>query len=127
MRKLLTVTIFSGILTVVRMASGMLIAKVVAIYTGPSGMAMLGQVQSLVAALSGIAASPGGNGLVRYTAEYREQGLDACAPWWSASLKWGLGLLVPIALLAALAADPISELLFDRKDYAWLVLLISLG
>ncbi len=127
MRKLLTVTLFSGILTLVRMASGVLIAKVVAIYTGPSGMAMLGQVQSLVAAMSGIAASPGGNGLVRYTAEYRDRGFDACAPWWSASLKWGLGLLVPIALLAALAAEPISELLFDRKDYAWLVLLISLG
>lgn len=109
------------------MASGVLIVKVVAIYTGPSGIAMLGQVQSLVAALNGIVASPGGNGLVRYTAEYREQGFDASAPWWSASLKWGLGLLVPIAFLAALAAEPISEVLFDSKTYAWLVLLISLG
>lgn len=105
----------------------MLVAKVVAVYTGPSGMAMLGQIQSLVGALGGIAGSPGGNGLVRYTAEYRESGFDACAPWWSASLKWGLGLLVPISLLAALTAEPISELLFDSKDYSWLVLLVSAG
>lgn len=127
MKKLLTVTLFSGILTLVRMASGVLIAKVVAVYTGPSGMAMLGQVQSLVAALSGIAGSPGGNGLVRYTAEYRERGFDACAPWWSASLKWGLGLLVPLSLLAALAAEQISALLFDSNAYAWLVLIVVLG
>lgn len=127
MKKLLAVTLFSGILTLVRMASGVLIAKVVALYTGPSGMAMLGQVQSLVAALSGTAGAAGGNGLVRYTAEYRERGFDACAPWWSACLKWGLGLLVPISLLAALAAEPISEVLFHSKAYAWLVLLISLG
>lgn len=127
MKKLLTVTLFSGILTLVRMASGVLIAKFVAIYTGPSGMAMLGQVQSLVAALSGLAASPGGNGLVRYTAEYRGRGFDACAPWWCACLKWGLGLLLPISLLVALAAGPISELLFNTKAYAWLVLLTSLG
>ena len=109
------------------MASGILIAKVVAIHTGPSGMAMLGQVQSLVAALSGIAGSPGGNGLVRYTAECRERGFDACAPWWSSSLKWGLGLLVPISVLAALAAEPISEWLFESNAYAWLVLLVSVG
>jgi len=62
------------------MASGVLIAKVVAVYTGPSGMAMLGQVQSLVAALTGIAGAPGGNGLVRYTAECNKRGFDACAP-----------------------------------------------
>ncbi len=105
----------------------MLIAKAVAVYTGPSGMAMLGQVQSLVAALSGIAASPGGNGLVRYTAEFRERGLDACAPWWSASLGWGLGLLVPISLIAAVSAEPLSQLLFDTKDYVWLVLLVVMG
>ena len=90
-------------------------------------MAMLGQLQSLVAALSGIAGSPGGNGLVRYTAEYRERGFDACSPWWSASLKWGLSLLVPISFLAALAAEPISALLFDSKAYAWLVLIVVFG
>lgn len=109
------------------MAAGLLVAKAVAVYTGPTGMAMLGQIQSLVSALVGIVASPGGNGLVRYSAQNREQGYDACAPWWSASLKWGLLLLAPIAFLASVACLPISEFLFETGDYAWIILIVCLG
>jgi O-antigen/teichoic acid export membrane protein len=54
LKKLLTVTLFSGLLTLVRMASGFFIAKVVASHTGPTGIAMLGQVQSLLSIMNGI-------------------------------------------------------------------------
>lgn len=68
------------------MAMGFVIAKVVAVYTGPTGMAMLGQVQSMVSSLNGIINAPVGNGIVRYTAEQKEQGFEACAPWWRAAV-----------------------------------------
>lgn len=127
MKKLLTVTFWSGLLTLARMASGLLVVKAVAIYVGPSGMAMLGQVQSLVGALTGIVTAPGGNALVRYTAQSKDMGLDGCAPWWSCSLKLSLVLLIPSAAVAILGRVQISEALFGTTDYAWLVVTVCIG
>lgn len=127
MKKFLAVTFWSGVLTLARMASGLLIAKAVAVYTGPVGVAMLGQVQSLVGVLVGVVASPGGNGLVRYSAQNRHKGFDACAPWWSASLKWSLLLLAPVTVLAAITSVPVSVFLFETGDYAWAIWIVCVG
>ena len=127
MRKLLTVTLFSGLLTLLRMANGFAIAKVVAIYTGPGGIAMLGQVQSLISALNGIAAAPAGSGLVRYTAEYQVEGLDGCAPWWRASLKWITVLMAVLIPIACLFSKPLARWIFGDANYFWLVVMAALA
>lgn len=126
MRKLLTVTLFSGLLTLLRMASGFVIAKVVAIYTGPSGIAMLGQVQSLVSVLNGVVAAPGGSGVVRYTAEHHAAGLDVCAPWWKAALKWIALLLTAVIPIICICAKPLAQWVFGDVNYFWLVILTAL-
>jgi PST family polysaccharide transporter len=125
-RKLLSVTFFSGLLTLLRMSSGFVIAKAVAIYTGPGGMAMMGQVQSFVTAINGVVTSPAGNGLVRYTAEHYEAGLDKCAPWWNASLRWVMRLLAVVVPLTILASKPLSLWLFGDARYMWLVIVAAL-
>ena len=127
MRKLLTVTLFSGLLTLSRMASGLIIAKIIAIYTGPSGIAMLGQVQSLVGALSGIIAAPAGTGVVRYTAEHQAAGLEVCAPWWKAALKWIVVLLAVVIPFACIFSQPLAQWVFDDVNYSWLVVLTALA
>lgn len=122
MKRLLKVTAMTGLLTLLRMAMGFVIAKVVAIYTGPTGMAMLGQIQSMVSSLNGIINAPAGNGVVRFTAEYKEQGFDACAPWWRAALEWVLiisAIAIPSGLLFA---EPIAAWIFQDKTLAWVVM-----
>ncbi|MGL5239023.1 MAG: O-antigen translocase [Plesiomonas shigelloides] len=122
MKRLLKVTAMTGLLTLLKMAMGFVIAKVVAIYTGPTGMAMLGQVQSMVSSLNGIINAPVGSGVVRFTAECKEQGFSACAPWWRASLQWVLilsGIAIPTGLLLA---DYIASWLFQDPSLAWVVI-----
>lgn len=112
----------TGLLTLLRMAMGFVIAKVVAVYTGPTGMAMLGQVQSMVTSLNGIINAPVGSGIVRYTAEKQGEGFEACAPWWRASLQWVLmisAITIPVGLLLA---DHIATWLFKDKTLAWIVM-----
>ncbi|PXB03282.1 O-antigen translocase [Pectobacterium carotovorum] len=121
MKKLLSVTFFSGLLTLAKMGSGFVIAKVVAIYTGPSGMAMLGQVQSVVSSLNGIVNASVGSGIVRYTAEYEKDGVLACSPWWRASLWWLAIILVVLIPLGFLLAKPLAKVLFGNFDYAWII------
>lgn len=122
MKRLLKVTAMTGLLTLLRMMMGFVIAKVVAIYTGPTGMAMLGQVQSMVTSLNGIINAPVGSGIVRYTAEKQGEGFDACAPWWRASLQWVLiisAITIPTGLLLA---DHIAVWLFQDTTLAWIVM-----
>ena len=122
MKRLLKVTAMTGLLTLLRMVMGFVIAKVVAIYTGPTGMAMLGQVQSLVASLNGIINAPVGSGVVRFTAENKDQGFDACSPWWRAALHWVLiisAIVIPVGLLFA---KSIANSLFKDVNLAWVVM-----
>ncbi|WP_165707545.1 O-antigen translocase [Pectobacterium polaris] len=121
MKKLLKVTAMTAMLTLFRMAMGFVIAKVVAVYTGPSGMAMLGQVQSMVISLNGIVNSPAGSGIVRYTAEHKNEGYEACAPWWNACLRWIVIILSIIIPLGLLFSEYLSQWLFFSSDYAWLI------
>ncbi|BCS48553.1 LPS biosynthesis protein [Aeromonas jandaei] len=122
MKRLLKVTAMTGFLTLLKMAMGFVIAKVVAIYTGPTGMAMLGQVQSMVGSLNGIINSPVGSGVVRFTAEYKEQGFEKCAPWWRAALQWVLIISVITIPTGFLLARPIAGWLFQDKTLAWVVI-----
>ncbi|WP_429069052.1 O-antigen translocase [Aeromonas veronii] len=122
MKRLLKVTAMTGLLTLLRMAMGFVIAKVVAIYTGPTGMAMLGQVQSLVGSLNGIINAPVGSGVVRFTAENKDQGFDTCSPWWRAALHWVLiisAIAIPVGLLFA---KPIANSLFKDVNLSWVVM-----
>jgi O-antigen/teichoic acid export membrane protein len=126
-KRLLTVTLFSGLLTLLRMVSGFVVSKIVAIYAGPSGIAMLGQVQSVVAALNGIAAAPVGNGVVRYTAEHQQAGFDACAPWWRASLQWLVGIMMLIIPVAWIFSGTIASWTLGTANYGWLIVAAAAG
>lgn len=122
MKRLLKVTAMTGLLTLLRMAMGFVIAKVVAVYTGPTGMAMLGQVQSMVTSLNGIINAPVGSGIVRYTAEKQGEGFEACAPWWRASLQWVLIISTIIIPVGLLLADHIAIWLFQDTTLTWIVM-----
>ncbi|KZQ41327.1 hypothetical protein A3N57_23180 [Enterobacter cloacae subsp. dissolvens] len=123
MKKFLTVTLFSGLFTLLKMLSGFVIGKVVAIYTGPSGIAMIGQLQSVISILSGVVNAPVGNGVVRYTAKNHENGTVHCAPWWRASTKVSITLYLFIACLTIVFSKYLSFYFFSNEEYSWLIIL----
>lgn len=123
MKKFLSVTIFTAILTFLRMVCGFLIGKVVAVYTGPTGLALLGQLQSVSNILTGITNAPGGSGVVRYTAEHSEKGLEACSTWWKASTKWIFifcGILIPIVCIFS----PLISYLIVGESNKWVFIVV---
>ncbi|WP_185923212.1 O-antigen translocase [Hafnia paralvei] len=126
MKKIFKVTFMTGILTFIRMFVGFIIAKVVAIYTGPAGMAMLGQVQSVVSALTGIASAPVGSGLIRYTAEYQTKGYEACSIWWRSCVLWVLWILAIIVPIGLFFSKNISLFVFKTEEYSFLLIILTL-
>ncbi|KTC91662.1 O-antigen translocase [Fluoribacter dumoffii] len=68
--KLLKTSILSGLSTLVKILTGMLTLKIVALYTGPEGIAILGQFMGLVNILAVIAGGGITLGVIKYVAEY---------------------------------------------------------
>lgn len=123
MKKMLRVTISTAILTFYRIVGSFIIAKVVAIYTGPAGIAMLGQIQSFFTSLNGIAVSPVSNGIVRFTSENVNDGYDKCSNWWRAAIICSSSFVIILLPITWFFKGEISAFLFQNKHYDWLVLL----
>ncbi|MCE0846439.1 O-antigen translocase [Buttiauxella sp. A2-C1_F] len=126
MNRLLSVTSLTGLLTLLKMCLGFIVGKIIAIYIGPSGVALLGQLQGIVSIFNGLANAPASSGIVRYTSQNFEQGYEKCAPWWRASVVWILILSSIAILIAFVSAQYLSETLLNNADYKWLIILIAL-
>lgn len=109
------------------MCTGFIIAKIVAVYTGPTGLAMIGQIQSVVGIFNGLVNAPAASGVIRYTAENSEAGYDACSPWWRAALQWILVILAILIPLGILISKPLSLWLFNNNDYYWIIIIACCG
>ncbi|EJM1291040.1 O-antigen translocase, partial [Escherichia coli] len=124
MKQLLSVTVFSGLLTLLRMGAGFLVAKIVAVYTGPSGMALLGQLQSIASSLSGVVNAPVSSGIVRYTAQYANEGDELCANWWRASIRWVLVILSFLIPTVCIFSTHLSYFLTGNVEYSYLLIIM---
>jgi len=125
MRRLLTVTFFTGLLTLIKMFSGFVVAKIVAVYTGPTGIVMLGQIQSIVTTLNGLVNSPVGPGIVRFTSENDKNGYGECAKWWQASTRWVALILAIILPLTILTSSYISSWVLGTPDFGWVLVITA--
>jgi polysaccharide transporter, PST family len=69
---LIKTSFFSGIAVGFQVISAFVISKVVAIYIGPSGLALIGQFQNFSSIVQSFANGGITQGIVKYVAEYRE-------------------------------------------------------
>jgi PST family polysaccharide transporter len=56
----------------IRLFTGILSAKAIAVFIGPSGMALMGNFRNVMASIEGIASFGFPNGIVKYVSEYKE-------------------------------------------------------
>lgn len=122
--KLVKITFLAGLLTLLRVASGFIVSKFIAIYAGPTGVAILGQLQSFVLGLNGLVVNQVSQGVVRYTADNQEEDdYSKCVPWWHAStslIMLTLGVTIPIICIFS---SFISQWLFDNSEYYWIIII----
>ena len=68
---LIKTSVLTAISTIIKLIAGFVINKVIAIYVGPSGLAVVGQLQNFMSIITTISNGAITNGIVKYTAEYR--------------------------------------------------------
>lgn len=100
--------------------------KIVAVYIGPSGLALVGQMQSFIGMMSSIASAGVNGGVVKYTAEHYEDETIK-QKIWSSALKISLVLVVPMAIAIIFLADFISLKLLDTTDYGSIFIVFAVS
>jgi polysaccharide transporter, PST family len=68
---LIKTSILTAISTIAKVISGFVINKVIALYVGPSGLAVVGQLQNFMSIITTFSNGAITNGIVKYTAEYQ--------------------------------------------------------
>lgn len=126
MKRFFKVVSLTAILTFVKMIFGIIISKVIAIHAGPSGMALFGQMQGFTTIMTNLGNSPCNSGVIKYTSEYEEKGIEFYSHWWKASLFWLVTIYLPLLILTALFSKEISSFLTKQNEYSWMVIISAI-
>lgn len=63
---------FSGIATIVKIITGFFINKIIAVFSGPSGLAVIGNFQNFLSMITTASTGAIDSGIIKYTAEYND-------------------------------------------------------
>jgi len=120
---LIKTSLLVAISTIARMVSGFIINKVIAVYVGPSGLAIVGQLQNFNSLIMTFAKGGISQGLVKYTAEF--DSIEEKKKLFSTSLVICIMASVLVSIVLLLFSESFSTLIL--KDIAYQNIFIVFG
>ena len=118
---------FSAIETAIKLASGFVVLKFIALETGPEGVAFFGQFQNFMAALVILVSGCFTTGLVRYSAqEYQQNNNQIATKYLGNALGLGLILSIVLGLLIAFNAEWLAEATLKNASYRYVFYVVAL-
>lgn len=110
--------------TLVKIAAGLLVVKMLAVSYGPAGVGQAGNFRQLITVLGVLAGAGIFNGVTKLVAQYQQQpGELRAVTGTSSTMVLGFSLLLAIVFL--LFAAPISQVLFDDEKYQQVVRIVA--
>lgn len=113
---LIKTSVLTAISTIITVISAFIINKVVAIYAGPTGLALIGQLKDFVTMLTNISNGAITQGIVKYTAEY--QTIKEKKKIFSTSIIISLISSFIIAIILFGFSEYLSELILKDIQYS---------
>lgn len=121
---LIKTSILSLISTVIKLLTGLVINKAVAIYIGPSGLALIGQFQNFMQLAMTTAQGGINNGITKYTAEY-EGDIEQLTPLFSTAFRISLYCSVVVSLAMIVFSKIAAEHFLDNREQAYIFVLFG--
>ena len=122
---LIKTSFYSSISTAIRIISSFVVTKVIAIYIGPAGLAVMGNFQNFINILSGLATCSINNGVIKYTAEYGSDPIKLKALF-SSSFKIIICSSAVVGLTCILISKYLSNKILHVPDFAYLFIIFGL-
>ncbi|WP_323665758.1 O-antigen translocase [Aliarcobacter butzleri] len=113
---LIKTSVLTGISTVIRLVSAFVINKVIALYIGPSGLAIVGQLQNFTSIITTFSNGAISSGIVKYTAEYQD--IEEKKKIFSSSIVISLICSLIISIFLFTFSDYLSELILKDVQYS---------
>lgn len=113
---LLKTSALNGIAVLIKTATLFLLNKILAIYVGPSGYAVIGQFQNFIQIVTTFAGGAINTAVIKYTAEYYEDESKQRAIWRTAgSIVFIFSILMAVLIL--IFQKPLSIYIFQTAEY----------
>lgn len=122
---LIKTSILSAISTVIRILSGFILNKFIAVYAGPSGLASIAQFQNFITLLQTLSGDFLKTAVTKYTAQF-ENNIQLKYSLWSSALKIQLTLSIFFFIILFMSAGKISNYLFSSDEYLSYIRLFGL-
>ena len=114
--KLLKTSFFSGIITLVRIISGFISVKVVAVLIGASGVALVGAFSNFVSIILTGANGAINNGIVKYASEYKDDEVQT-QRLYSTTLRISIICSATVGISIILFSTFFSNIIFNEPNY----------
>lgn len=121
---LIKTSLLNGIAVIIKMLTLFGINKVLAIYVGPSGYAVLGQFQNAVQMITTFASGAINTGVIKYTAEYQDEADRQHKVWQTAGTVGLVGSLVA-AVVITIFNQILADWFLHDESYGGVFLWLS--
>jgi glycosyltransferase involved in cell wall biosynthesis len=122
---LVKTSIAYGAATIVRVVAAIGLNKVLAVYVGPAGYALVGQFANIVALATSASGSSVGTGVTKYTAEYFDDEARQTAIWRAAARCITIGCAV-LATVLLVASEFVAQWLLGDGGLSTVVVALAL-
>jgi len=112
---LIKTSILTAISTVIKVISAFVINKVISVYVGPSGLAVIGQLQNFISIVTTLSNGATVQGIIKYTAEY--QTIEQKQKIFSTSIIISLVCSLIMSLFLFTFSEYLSELILMDDQY----------
>ena len=117
-------TILSLLATAIKMLSGFVINKAVAVYIGPAGLALVGQLQNIIQLVMTFASGAIKSGVIKYTAQYGRNSEKIPVLFGTAS-KISIVCSVVVGLCVIALSNYASVWFLKSNDYAYVFVIFG--
>lgn len=123
--EIVKVSFYSGISTVLKILTSFVSAKIIAVYLGPAGLGMLGQLTSFITIFLTLSTGAITNGVIKFVAEYKDD-----EPKQNRIIKASLQITLLCSLLCGLiisiGAKFWSNQLFSETSYSFVFVIFGI-
>lgn len=122
---LLKTSLLSGVATLVRIFTGVIVTKVIAVILGPAGVAIIGQLQSLMNLTMLLAGDFLKTAVVKYTAEYGKNANEQQYRLWSSALEIILIFSLVMSVILFVFSKDLSLYFFKDAQFKGVLRVLS--
>lgn len=123
---LIKTSIWSGIATITKLLSVLVINKALSILVGPSGLAIVGQFQNIQSIIATLSQGGINSGVVKYTAQERHD-VEKNHDLWTSSFKITIFFTVIISLITLILSTELSLYFFNTIGYKKVFISLSVS